>query len=362
MKETELLYEVAWNLIPGVGAMRFYRIKEEFGSLEAAWNASAQKLIPLLGEKTYAIKQECSLKKAEEEICRCEEIGIKIICRDKSPDYPEMLREITDAPPIIYCRGQIKYEDRLAIGIVGTRKPTALGIMHATEISMVLAQRGLTIVSGMARGIDSAAHRGALKIHKRTIAVLGCGVNVCYPRENLALIEEIADNGAVISEFPLDMPPMAGNFPARNRIISGLSRGVVVVEATDDSGSLITAGFALEQGREVFAMPGNIDSEVSKGPHKLIRQGAKLIENPNDILEELRIPFLADVSSSDCRPNLVNSEEIAVYDCLSREPLHVDHITRLSKLGSAQVNAALMQLELKEIVKAFPGQLYLKVK
>lgn len=202
-------------------------------------------------------------------------------------DYPANLKYIYDPPSILYIKGNILPEDTIAVAVVGSRRATYYGLKNAENLGFQLAAGGITIISGLARGVDSAAHRGALKARGRTIAVLGSGLNKIYPRENEELVEEIAQNGAVISEFALDTPPLRQNFPRRNRIISGLSLGVVVVEAAKRSGALITANFALEQGREVFALPGKIDSFTSKGTHDLIKQGAKLVESIEDIIEEL---------------------------------------------------------------------------
>jgi DNA processing protein len=214
----------------------------------------------------------------------------------------------------------------------------------------------------MARGIDSEAHRGALNAKGRTVAVLGCGLDIAYPPENELLMQEIAGQGVVLSEFPLATPPVAPNFPARNRIISGLSLGVVVVEAAQDSGSLITAGFAMEQGREVFAVPGNIGNDGSKGPHKLLKQGAKLVEDYQDILTELSLPQLAAQELASANNETVGVDEQKVLSVMCREPIHVDQIIRRTMLTPAQLSAVLIQLEIKGVVKRFPGQLYLRVK
>jgi DNA processing protein len=237
-----------------------------------------------------------------------------------------------------------------------------LGAFTAKDLAAQLSYQGLTIISGMARGIDSEAHRGALEANGRTIAVLGSGLDMPYPMENEPLMERTAKQGAVISEFPLGTEPYAKNFPARNRIISGLSLGVVVVEAAQDSGSLITAGFALEQGREVFAVPGNIESDRSKGPHKLIRQGAKLVENYQDILSELAIPQLSkgEIQAADVEG--LSELERKIVTVMKREPLHIDQIIRLAGLAPAQVGSTLTQLELRGLVKRYPGQLFLRIK
>jgi len=363
MDQQELLYWLAWNRVPGVGPARFFKLLEDFGSMEDAWNAPLDTLERLLGPKAFRHWKHIAShpRQVESEYLKVEAGGYRIYCYTDA-DYPALLKKIPDPPPVLYCRGSFEYGDEAAVAIVGTRNPSPMGGFHARELARELSAQGLTLVSGMARGIDSEAHRGALEAGGRTIAVLGSGVDVCYPQENEALMEQIAASGAVISEFPLGTQPIPKNFPARNRIISGLSLGVVVVEATDDSGSLITAGFALEQGREVFAVPGSIQNEVSRGPHKLIRQGAKLVECARDILEELAIPYLAVEEVSAARMDGLNPAELQVYQCLSREPSHIDQVTRTSGLGVAQVNAILIQLEMKGLVKSFPGQLYMKLR
>lgn len=361
MEEQELIYWLTWNQVPGVGAVRFNKLLEEFGTMEQAWQAKPEQLQPIIGARALAQRSQVKVVNGERELKQARVRGIRIYTV-QAPDYPAQLRKISDPPPVLFCRGDLHHGDEVSVAIVGTRQPTPMGAYLGKQLAQDLAGQGLVIISGMARGIDAEAHWGALEAGGRTIAVLGCGVNLCYPKENAELMEKIIAQGAVVSEFPLGTPPLASNFPARNRIISGLSLGVLVVEATDDSGSLITAGFALEQGREVFAVPGSIGSEGSKGPHKLIRQGAKLVETARDVLEELAIPVLDQVEMKGNATELVNQEEIGVYQCLTREPVHIDQITRLTRFGSAQVNAALVQLELKGVVKSFPGQLYMKLK
>lgn len=362
MDSQELRYWLAWNRVPGVGPARFYKLLEEFGSMADAWEASAQSLQPLIGEKVLKDWRDTRAQfDVDAELRQVANQGFRLYCFT-DPDYPALLKKIADPPPVLYCRGHFEYGDDVAVAVVGTRNPTPLGAFHGKELASQLSAQGLTIVSGMARGIDSEAHRGALEGGGRTIAVLGSGLDVCYPRENRELMDKIAARGGVISEFPLGTQPLAKNFPARNRIISGLSLGVVVVEATDDSGSLITAEFALEQGRDVFAMPGNIDNEGSKGPHKLIRQGAKLVETYRDILDDLALPYLAMEEIRSAGTEGLTPAEAQVYQNLTREPVHIDGITRATGLGTAQVNSVLIQLELKGLVKNFPGQLYLKVR
>jgi DNA processing protein len=362
MEELELRAWLAWNRVPGIGATRFYKLWKTFGSMAEAWRETPGRLQPLLGDRAVAGWQKIKNQNiGAGELELVHKNNFRVYCY-ADPDYPVSLKKIFDPPPVLYCWGRFEYGDDVAVAIVGTRQPSPLGIFHARQLSTQLSQQGLTIVSGMARGIDSEAHGGALAVGGRTVAVLGCGLDVVYPPENGQLMAQIARQGAVVTEYPLGTPPVAGNFPARNRIISGLSLGVVVVEATHDSGSLITADFAVEQGRDVFAIPGNVESEGSKGPHKLIRQGAKLIEDYRDVLAELALPPLAPAEINAAMTEQLNTLEQQVYRVLTREPAHVNQIQRHADLAAAQVSYILTQLELKGIVKRFPGQLYLKVK
>jgi DNA processing protein len=362
MENEELKYWLWWNRVPGVGPTRFFKLLEEYGSMTDAWRAPRHALEPFVGEKVLVAWEETKKNwDPEQELAKIEHLGL-CLYRYSDPKYPPLLKKIFNPPPLLYVAGGFEYGDDLAVAIVGTRTPTPVGAYNAKQLAIELTGQGLTIISGMARGIDSEAHRGALEAGGRTIAVLGCGLDIFYPPENENLMRNIAEHGAVITEFPLGTGPLAQNFPARNRIISGLSLGVVVVEAAQDSGSLITAGFALEQGRDVFAVPGNIGSEGSKGPHKLIRQGAKLVETAQDILDELAIPQLSASEVGMGAFETANEFERKVLAVMSREPLHIDQIVRHSSLSSAQVNSVLVQLELKGVVKRFPGQLYLRVK
>ncbi len=280
-------------------------------------------------------------------------------------DYPTNLRYIYDPPPTLYIEGEIIPKDNIAIAIIGSRQGTYYGLRNAENLSFELATKGITIISGLARGVDSAAHRGALKAKGRTIAVLGSGLNVIYPPENKKLADKIAQSGAIVSEFPLDTPPHRQNFPRRNRIISGLSLGVVVVEAAKRSGALITANFALEQGREVFALPGKIDSFASGGTHNLIKQGAKLIESSEDIIEELEpliSAYLKEAkrdSKTETEPNL-EEEEKQVYSCLSSEPIHIDEVIQKVTLSYGRLLTCLLKLEHKRLVKELPGKVFVR--
>ena len=272
--------------------------------------------------------------------------------------YPENLANIYDPPLVLYVRGKLKKEDERAVAIVGTRRATSYGKVAARKLARELAQAGITVVSGMARGIDTAAHEGALEAGGRTVAVLGCGVDIVYPPENSSLMQEIIRRGAVISEFPLGTRPLAYNFPRRNRIISGLSKGVVVVEAPLKSGAIITADYALEEGREVFAVPGPITSPYAKGTNRLIKEGAKIVEDISDILEELNLTRLKGVKS---RIDLqLSFKEKTVLENLSYEPLHIDELVHRTKLPVWQVGDILTRLQLKGMVRELPGKLFIR--
>jgi len=362
MESEELRYWLWWNRVPGVGPTRFYKLLEAFGSMKDAWLAVETQLAPIIGAKALTgYKQARADWDPDLELKKVDHFGFRIYCLP-DPEYPPNLKRIPDPPPVLYGWGNFDYGDDIAVAIIGTRNPTPSGAFTAKDLAMQLSCQGLTIVSGMARGIDSQAHLGALEMNGRTIAVLGSGLDMPYPRENEPLMERIARQGVVFSEFPLGTEPYAKNFPARNRIISGLSLGVVVVEAAQDSGSLITAGFASEQGREVFAVPGNIENDRSKGPHKLIRQGAKLVENYQDILAELAIPQLSKAEIQAADDQGLNELEYKIITVMKREPLHIDQILRRAALAPAQVSSTLTQLELRGLVKRYPGQLYLRVK
>jgi DNA processing protein len=284
--------------------------------------------------------------------------------------YPVWLRAIPDPPAVLYCDGSVEPGDRQAVAIVGSRRATPYGLRVTETLARELSGVGFTIVSGFARGIDAAAHRAALEAGGRTLAVLGCGLDVDYPPGHGRLREEIAASGAVLTEFGPGTPPYAANFPRRNRIISGLSLGIVVIEADEDSGSLITARLALEQGREVFAVPGPIDAPLSRGPHGLLKQGAKLVETVDDIVEELlpqiertegTVKTSRRISPATDLPNL-SPEERTVYALITREPQHLDDLTEQSDLTSAAAAGILLGLELKGLARQLPGQRYVRVR
>jgi DNA processing protein len=278
--------------------------------------------------------------------------------------YPSHLKTIHDPPPILYIKGQILEADKKAIAIVGTRRPTRYGLETAERFAGQLAGMGITIVSGLALGIDAAAHRGALQAGGRTIAVMGSGIDQVYPSSNRTLAAEIEKHGALVTEFPLGQKPDKWTFPQRNRIISGLSLGVIMVEGHYDSGAMITAKEALDQGREVFAVPGNVQLEQSKGPHWLIKQGAKLVEDVQDVLDELNIKLPNSNFKTNAQipsPNLqdLTAEEKKIFACLLLEPKHLDLIAVEAGLPIAQVSSLIMMLEIKKAVRQLPGKMFI---
>ncbi|HLB94698.1 MAG TPA: DNA-processing protein DprA, partial [Nitrospiria bacterium] len=289
MNREELFGWLALKAVPGLGDVLYKRLIEKFGSPHAVFAAPESELLSVEGLRlpiAQAIRTGTAAEAVSKELDGLEKNGVEIVTI-LDEDYPELLRQIHDPPPFLYVRGELLPEDQKALAIVGSRQCSEYGRAVSRRMGQELARRGFTIVSGLARGIDGAAHEGALSVGGRTLGVLGCGVDVAYPLEHLSLKEAISKQGAVISEFPLATAPVPENFPRRNRVISGLCLGVIVVEAADQSGALITATSALEQGREVFAVPGPIGSKTSVGTHRLIKQGAKLIEGVEDILEEI---------------------------------------------------------------------------
>ena len=361
----DLFYWLALSLIPGVGSILLKRLLDQFKTPEAVFQAPMNELLNIegLGERVAKEIRKGPVEKAvEKELYLLKEVGGKIVTL-KDSAYPKRLRDIYDPPPLLYVRGDLKEEDEFAISIVGSRKTSPYGRGMTERMSQELARHGITIVSGMARGIDSLAHWGAISGGGRTIAVLGCGVDVIYPSENRNLFAKIIDRGAILSEFPMGSPPEGGHFPRRNRIISGLSLGVVVVQAGEKSGSLITAGYALEQGREVFAVPGNVGTESSRGTHRLIKEGAKLVESSEDILEEILPQWRREGEATPKveipRPDLTEEERV-LYELLSETPLHIDVMIRESRLDPGKVSSLLLNLEFKGLVSQWPGKCFSK--
>lgn len=357
----EKAFWLGWQFVfPGL-AKRIWNLAERFGSARAAWEASENELVETGGfsrESAGVITRRRAQVDPAAELAKLKEANLEYVYYD-DPAYPEMLRRIFDPPPGLFVRGKLPPPDSLAVAVVGTRRPTPYGLAVAEKISLELARAGIVVVSGLARGIDSAAHQGALDAAGPTVAVLGCGVDVVYPPENRRLAEKIAAAGAVVSEYPPGTKPEPWHFPVRNRIISGMAKATVVVEAGERSGALITADLALEQGRDVLAVPGNASSPVSKGPNRLIKQGARLVEDVADILEEIGVGalFKAETGKTRSLPQLTEEEE-AVYRLLSHEPAHLDEIIGRSGLAAQEVLAGLMFLEIKGLARQLPGKFY----
>ena len=361
----EILDWLGLSLTPGVGSILFKRLLERFQTPAAVFKASVKELLTVegLGERVAEeIRKGPFEKAAEKELHLLDRVGGKIITFQEET-YPKRLKAIYDPPPILYTRGELRKEDHLAISVVGSRRTSSYGRSVTEKIARELVRHGVTIVSGMARGIDSVAHQSAISGGGRTIAILGCGVDVIYPPENRSLFEQILDHGAVLSEFPMGSPPEASHFPKRNRVISGLSLGVVVVQAGARSGSSITAGYALEQGREVFAVPGNVGFEGSLGAHHLIKEGAKLVESGEDILEEILPQWQKEEGPTQEMESPVKDlpeEERKLYDLLGETPLHIDTLLRESQLEPGRALSFLLDLELKGLVLQSPGKCFSK--
>lgn len=359
---SDLQYWLALNLLSDIGPVVSRRLLSAFGNPGNIFSMPSEELrnVEGVGEKrARGITGYSQWESVRKEIDYAEKHNIKLITFN-DPDYPEGLKRINDAPLVLYIKGNLKDTDKYAVGMVGSRSSTDYGMQTAERMSYSLAASGLTVVSGMARGIDTASHRGALKAGGRTIAVLGSGVNVPYPSSNRGLMKQIENSGAVISEFPFGTPPHKENFPRRNRIISALSFGIIVVEATLDSGSLITVGYALEQGKEVFAVPGSITSRTSRGTNDLIKKGAKLIENAGDVVEELR-PQLRGVlredrMKSENTPGEMNEDEKTLYKLLTSGPRHIDSIIREMNITSGRALSMLLNLELKGVIRQSEGK------
>ena len=365
----------AWmklRAIEGVSDRIVLALVREWQSPEAVLSASTDDLI----------QRGCSTKLAEAVVRGPDRDACRRIARELQkmerarievrsvldPSYPRRLLMIADPPPLLYVSGSLQDSDELAIAVVGSRRGTAAGRLVTEELANGLAGSGFTVVSGLARGVDAAAHRGALEAGGRTIAVLGCGLGQTYPPEHRRLREEIEERGAVLSELPLDAPPHSGHFPRRNRIISGLALGVVVTEAAIDSGSLITARLAADQGREVFAVPGWVNAETSRGTHALLKEGATLVEQAQDVIDVIMPQLEPAMKSRVCGApalhspveNLGNHERL-VYDALSDEPITIDYLHERTRLPVPSVMASLLSLELRRRVRQLPGQRYLRM-
>jgi DNA processing protein len=359
----EDLHWIGLKAIPGIGNVTFRRLLERFETPEAVLSAPSAALSSFRGVTPAildAITHGSWRGFAEAECFRLAASGARLVTFT-SADYPKSLFEIPDPPPFLYVQGELRSHET-SVAIVGSRRATAYGLQATARLAGSLAGQGVTIISGMARGVDTAAHKGALAAGGRTIGVLGCGIDKIYPPENRKLFQEMAEKGCLVSEFPLGTLPLAENFPRRNRIISGLSKGVLVVEAAENSGSLITAQYALEHGRDVFAVPGNISFATSRGSNRLIKQGAKLVDCVEDILEELpgfgNVSGTADQQAPAPRNFSLTPKEAAIYEVLARSPLHIDDIIAQTELTAGEVSSMLLHLELKGAVTPLPGTHY----
>ena len=359
---------VALNLISNVGPVRVRQLLEYFGEAPRILAASRQELLRVkgIGEETAAaIAGWESLVDLKAELKRIEEFGCRVVIQTDA-EYPELLRQIYDPPIVLYVRGQLTPKDKNSVAMVGSRMTTHYGIEVARRLAYQLGYLGVTVVSGGARGIDSAAHQGALSAKGRTIAVLGTGINLVWPPENKELYERMTENGALVTQFPFNRPGDKQTFPIRNRIVAGMTLGTVVVEANLTSGALITANFANEYGRQVFAVPGRIDSPRSKGCHDLIKKGAKLCEGAEDILSEFEYLFPpsnrpASPAETGQLPALELTEnEQKVYDTLTEEQASIDEVIRQSGLPASAVSVALLSLEMKRIIRQLPGKMFVK--
>jgi DNA processing protein len=349
---------VALNLALCPNSLVLRNLLERFATPEAILAAPAEALSEVsgvTGRLLRRIKNSKLQDAARSEIERAERQSVRILLRD-DPGFPGILTQLPDPPPLLYMRGDLRDRDDPAVAVVGSRRATIYGLEMARLLACEIAAAGVTVVSGLARGIDQAAHGGALEAGGRTLAFLGSGIDRIYPRECIALAERISSSGAILSEFPMGTPPLSGNFPVRNRLISGVARGTLVVEAAARSGSLITARMALEQGREVFAVPGNITCETALGPNLLIQQGAKLVMQGRDVLEEIPgAPLPPEVEETAAEP-AGSEEEENILRCLSpADPLTLDELAGRTAMQAGPLLAALLKLEIEDRVRQLPG-------
>jgi DNA processing protein len=362
----------------GIGPVTFGKLLNHFGSLEQALGASVGELTKINGVGFQTAERIASSRDKFDIVAELEladKLGIWII-NLQDVRYPALLKQIYDPPPVLYVKGTLTERDNLCLAIVGSRRCSFYGSEQSSRFAHILAAAGFTICSGMARGIDSAAHQGALAAGGRTIAIQGCGLQNIFPPENRKLFDDIAESGACISELPLRYEPLAENFPPRNRIIAGLSLGTIVIEAGSNSGALLTAKAALEYNREVMAIPGKIDSPLSRGANRLIKEGAKLVDGIEDVMDALgyvgsrlsehvgstvdAIAGRVEMPLFDIKQLNLNTYEKSVYDCLNKDPLHIEQIITELTLPAGSVNAAVVSLRLKGLIKQLPGNLFVR--
>ena len=356
---------IALSLVPGVGGSILQALLDHCGSARAALRAPRDQLLRVPGVGPVIANALRAFRPAEAlaaELSGLPAAGAALLVAG-DPGYPSLLGHIPSSPPVLYVRGVLSEADGMAVAMVGSRRASPYGLATADRLSAELATRGITIVSGLARGIDAAAHAGALRAGGRTIAVLGCGIDTVYPPEHRGLAGRIAAAGALVSEFPLGTPPHRANFPRRNRLISGLSLGVVVVEAAAGSGALITARWALEQGRDVFAVPGRASAETSRGTHQLLREGAKLVEDWMDILPEI-LPQAstarAPAATPAPAPPRLEGDEAGLFALVGEDPVHIDELILRSGLGPGRVASGLLGLMMRGLLRELPGKRFLR--
>lgn len=358
---------LALNLIPQVGPVRIRRLIQALGSPERVLSASVSDLLRVEGigsAQAEAIHQWDREGSLEKELQKVHQRGLTLLTQEDEL-YPPLLKQVYDAPVLLYVWGELQKRDHHAIGVVGSRHATIYGMNATKKLSFQIAYSGYTVISGLARGIDTAAHEAALAAKGRTVAVIGSGIGKLYPPENKALAERIAQQGAVISEYPVDRPADRQTFPYRNRVVAGWGSGLLVVEAPVKSGSLITAQQAAEQGRTVYAVPGPIDKPTSSGCNRLIQQGAKLVMDGADILDDLMVLFPTAPMAPKVEPpapavTLTLDEQI-LFNALTSDELHIDELTSRSGLAPGTVNVNLMRLEMKRLIRALPGRRYVRV-
>jgi DNA processing protein len=358
MPQQDLKYWVGFSLIPGIGRVRFGQLHSRFGSLENAWKAGPAEL-KKTGLDHSVIRSITDTRpkiSPDDEMEKLERLGVKALTVH-SDQYPARLKEIYDYPPVLYVRGELLPEDEWCVAVVGTRRASVYGRQVTEEFVADLCRSRITVVSGLARGIDTIAHRAALEVGGRSVAVFACGLDIVYPGENAELARRLMRQGALVSEYPLGTKPRPDNFPRRNRILSGLSLGVLVIEAGEDSGAMITAHLAAEQNREVFAVPGSILSPASRGTNALIQEGAKLVRSYTDILEELNLTAVAQ--QMEMKELLPESDtEATLLKHLGAEPTHIDAVCRSTGLPASTVSSTLAMMELKGMVKQVGGMNY----
>jgi len=362
-ESNERIYLNAFNSISFLGPKSIDTLLKHFGSAKAAWEASTAEITNILNlhDHTEKLNREKTKIDPIQKWDQMQELNVKSVSIF-SPEYPKLLKQLHYPPPLLYYRGSLKKINQPAVAIVGSRRCTFYGQEVAHRLAAELSSTGVSVISGMALGVDTAAHRGALENCGYTAAVLGCGVDQCYPPQNANLMDQIITGGIVLSEFPLGTKPLPVHFPRRNRIISGLSLGTVVVEATAKSGALITANYALEQNREVFAVPGNVGSPYSRGSHRLIKEGARLVESAADIIEELYLDTLFEEQLTRDTINTVLSEqEKSLLKTIPYQPMHIDSIIQLSGIRAAETSALLLSLELKKSIRQSPGKYFCRI-